>query len=67
MNRKNLYRGILTPSAWDPDLLDPQDFGFLDLDPQKYANPWIHGYQPKTAKNKFLLSKPKYEPLKKEI
>ena len=25
----------------NPDLLDPQDFGFLDLDPdpQKYADP----------------------------
>ena len=23
----------------DPDPLDPQDFGFLDQDPQKYPNP----------------------------
>ena len=30
--------------------LDPQDFGFLDPDPQKYADPRIQGvkYQPKT-------------------
>ena len=44
-------------SAWDPDPLDPQDFGFLDPDPQKYANPWIQGpkYQPKTAKKIFTL------------
>ncbi len=28
-------------SAKDPDPLDPQDFGFLDPDPQKYADPWI--------------------------
>ena len=24
----------------DPDPLDLQDFGFLDQDPQKYADPW---------------------------
>ena len=43
-------------SALDPDTdpLDPQDFGFLDMDPQKYADPRIRiqgvKYQPKTAK-----------------
>ena len=26
-------------SAYDPDPLDPQNFGFLD--PEKYADPWI--------------------------
>ena len=26
-------------SAKDPDLLDPKHFGFLDPDPQKYADP----------------------------
>ena len=40
--------------------LDPQDFGFLDPDPQKYADPRIriHGvkYQPKTAKKKLFHS-----------
>ena len=41
----------------DPDPLDPQDFDFLDPDPQKYADPRIRiqeaKYQPKTAKKKF--------------
>ena len=56
----------------DPDPLDPQDFGFLDPDPdpQKYADPRIRiqgaKYQPKTAKKKILLSKPKSELFKKE-
>ena len=39
--------------------MDPQDFGFLDPDPQKYADPRIRiqgaKYQPKTA-NKNTLS-----------
>jgi len=41
--------------------LDPQDFGFLDPDPdpKKYADPRIRiqgvKYKPKTAKNIFLL------------
>ncbi len=50
-------------SAYDPDPLDPQDFGFLDPDPQKYAKPRIQGvkYQPKTTKKTFLLLKPKSE------
>ena len=47
----------------------PQDFGFLDPDPQKYADPRIGfqgaKYQPKTA-TKNLLSNPKSELLKKE-
>ena len=46
----------------DPDLLDPQDFGFLDPDPQKYVDLRIRiqgaKYQPKTAVKNFLLSKP---------
>ena len=37
---------------------DPQDFCFLDPDPRGK-------YRPKTAKKNFLLSKPKYELLKK--
>ena len=41
-------------SAFDPDPLDPQDFGFLDPDSQKYADPWIrtqgNEYQSKTFK-----------------
>ena len=53
----------------DPDPLDPQDFGFLVPDPQKYADPRIRiqgaKYQPKTATTKNLLSKPKSELLKK--
>ena len=59
-------------SAEDPesDPLDPQDFGFLDPDPQKYADPRIRiqgaKYQPKTATKKNLISKPKSELLKKE-
>ena len=45
----------LKSSAQDPDLdpLDLQDFGFLDPDPQKYANPRIRFQgtknEPKTA------------------
>ena len=49
---------------------DPQDFGFLDPDPQKYADPRIRiqggKYQPKTAKKTFLLLKPKSKLLRKE-
>ena len=52
-------------SAQDPDPLDPQDFGFLDPDPQKYADPRIRiqggKYQPKTAKKKNLILKLKSE------
>ena len=44
-------------SAQDADPLDPQDFGFLAPDPQKYADPRIRiqgvKNQPKTAKKKF--------------
>jgi len=50
--------------------LDPQDFGFLDPDSQKYADPQIRiqgvKYQPKTEEKKFLLLNPKSELLKKE-
>ena len=46
----------LERSAQDPDPLDPQDFGFLDPDLQKYADQQIQiqgaKYQPKTAKKK---------------
>ena len=50
--------------------MDPQDFGFLDPDPQKYADPRIRiqgvKNHPKTAKKKtFLLLKPKSELMKK--
>ena len=49
---------------------DPKDFGFLDPDPQKYADPRIRiqgvKFQPKTAKKTFLLLKPKSELLKKK-
>jgi len=53
--------------------LDPQDFGFLDPDPdpQKYADPGIRiqrvKYQSKTAKKTFLLLNPKSEQMKKKI
>ena len=51
--------------------MDPQDFGFLESDPQKFADPWIRiqgaKYQPKTAKKAVLLLKSKSELLKKEI
>ena len=54
----------------DPDPLNPQDFGFLGPDPQKYADPRIRiqgvKYQPKTEKKTFLLLNPSYELLKKE-
>ena len=49
--------GFVVTSAQDPDPLDPQDFGFLDPDPQKYADLQIRiqgeKYQPKIAKKKF--------------
>ena len=45
--------GFVVTSAQDPDP-DPQDFGFLDPDPQKYADLQIRiqgeKYQPKTLK-----------------
>ena len=47
-------------SAYEPDPLDPQYFGFLDPDPDPRGKK-----QPKTTK-KILLSKPKSELLKKE-
>ena len=45
-------------NALVPDPLDPQDFGFLDPDPEKYADPRIQGvkYQSKTAKKKLFYS-----------
>ena len=47
-------------SAYDPDSLDPQDFGFLDPEPQKYADPRIriqgNKCKPKTAKIKLFYS-----------
>ena len=50
-------------SAWNP-----QDFGFLDPDLQKYADPQIRiqeaKYQPKVALKKIIL-KPKSELLKR--
>ena len=49
----------LTNGAQDPDPLNPQHFGFLDLDLQKYADPRIRiqgpKYQPKTTKIKFAF------------
>jgi len=57
----------LQGSAKDTDQLDPQDFGFLDPDPQKYTDPRIRiqgvKYQPKTAKKIFLLLNPNSENL----
>jgi len=50
--------------------LDPQDSGFLDPDPQKYADPpnRIQGAKisTKNCKNTDLLSNPKSELLKKK-
>jgi len=62
----DLIKILRVTSALDPDPLDSQDLGFLDPDPQKYADPRIRiqGNQPKTEKN-FLLLKPKSELLKK--
>ena len=61
---------MYNPSVYNlsvQNLSDPQDFGILDLNPQKYADPRIRiqgvKYQPKTAK-KMLLLKPKSELLK---
>ena len=54
-----------------PDPLDPQHFGFLDLDHKKYADPRIRiqgvKYQWKTENKNFFISNPKTELLKKEI
>ena len=65
-----IYNGTLKSSSEDPDPLDPQDFGFLDLnpDPQKYADPDPRGkISKKNAKKKtFLLLKPKSELLKED-
>ena len=52
----------------NPDLLDPQDFGFLDPNPKKYEDPRIRIERQniKAAKKYFLLSRPKSELSKKE-
>ena len=60
-----MYQIIYSKCAQDPapDPLDPQDFGFLDPDPdpQKYSDPLfrIQGekYQPKTEKKNFFTTK----------
>ena len=56
-------------SFYDLDPMDPQDFGFLDPDLQKYVNPQIRiegeKYQLKTAKTNFLILKPKSQLFKK--
>ena len=42
----------------DPDTLGPQEFGFLDPDPQKYADPRIRMLEKistKTSKKKIFL------------
>ena len=48
--------------------MDPQDFGFLAPDPQKYAGPRIRiqgvKNQPKIVKKKTLILNPKSELLK---
>ena len=53
-----LWKHPLVSSAYDPDPLDPQDFGFLDPDPQKYANPLLRiqdaKYQQKLQKKIFI-------------
>ena len=60
-------------SAWDPnsDPFDPQDFGFLESDPQKYANPRIRiqgaKYQPKTERKKITLKTQIWNIKKREI
>ena len=66
---KSLMDSLLVFKTVLRDPEDPQDFGFLDPDPQKYADLriWIKGgkYHPKTEKN-FFTFKPKSELLKKE-
>ena len=44
--------------------MDLQDFGFLDPDPEKYADPRSK-ISTKNCKKTFLLQKPKSELLKK--
>ena len=47
-----------TCSALDPDPLDPQDFGLLDPDPQKYTDPDPRSkISTKNCKKTFLLLK----------
>ena len=38
---EKIFDILIVISAEDPDQLDPQDFGFQDPDPQKYAEPRI--------------------------
>ena len=60
-----IEKHIFMSSAQDPDALDPQDFGFLDTDPdpQKYEDPRIRiqevKYQLKTTKKTFFTPKTK--------
>ena len=65
MSTQNYIIFNIWTSAKDPD---PQDFGFLDLDLQKYVVSRIRiqgaKYQPKTEKEIFLLLKSKSELLK---
>ena len=53
----------------NPDPLDPQDVGFQDTDLHKYADSRIRiqgSFLPtEKYQKKFLLTKPKSEPLKK--
>ena len=46
--------------CYDPVPLDLEDFGFLDLDPQKHGDPRIRiqgvKYQPKTAKKIYSVN-----------
>ena len=53
---------MLKQGAWDPDPLDPQHIGFLDLDPEKYEDPRIRiqgaKYQPKTGAKIFYAQNP---------
>ena len=56
---------FISDQATDPDPLGPQEFGFLDPDPQEYIDTRIRiqreKNQPKTEKKTFLFSEPKPE------
>ena len=62
-----IHLQIVLTSAWELtlDLLNLEDFGFLDPDLQKYWDPQIRiqgvKYQTETAKKNFLFLKPKSE------
>ena len=51
-------------------MLDPQDFDFLDSDPQKYADSRLRiegvKYQPKTTKKNFFTPKTQIWTFQKE-